>query len=151
MMSRHAVETRTHTRARARGPTKWECLVSEEDVQSPRNSFNYKSRRTRRPRVGASLECDVQSWRPSAPEESSRAKRNLRQLFLHPRAANEEPDKAVEPIFDLCPGHRAVASPAGPNDEADVCVMTHFLRNRLDNFEGTFAGTGKMRILSCPD
>ena len=83
--------------------------------------------------------------------EIIQAKLNLRQLFLHPRAANEEPDKVVEPIFDLCPGHRAVASPAGPNDEADLCVTTHFLRNLLDNFEGTFAGNGKMRILSCAD
>ena len=83
--------------------------------------------------------------------EITRAKRNLRQLFLRPRAANEEPDKVVEPIFDLCPGHRAVAPPAGPNDEADLCVTTHFLRNRLDNFEGTVAGNGKMRVLFCAD
>ena len=81
----------------------------------------------------------------------TRARRNLRQLFLHPRAANGEADKVVEPIFDLCPGHRAVAPPAGPNDEADLCVTTHFLRNLLDNFEGTFAGNGKKRVLFCPD
>ena len=78
----------------------------------------------------------------------TRARRNLRQLFLHPRAANGEADKVVEPIFDLCPGHRAVAPPAGPNDEADFCVMRHFLKNLSFNFEGTFAGNGKMRILS---
>jgi len=80
--------------------------------------------------------------------ESSRAKRNLRQFFLHPRAANEEPDKVVEQIFDSPPCHRAVAPPAGPNDEADLCVTTHFLRNLLDNFEGTVAGNGKKRILT---
>ena len=61
---------------------------------------------------------------------------------------NGEADKVVEPIFDLCPGHRAVAPPAGPNDEADLCVTTHFLRNLLDNFEGTVAGNGKKRILT---
>ena len=79
--------------------------------------------------------------------EIIQAKRNLRQLFLHPRAANGEADKVVEPIFDLCPGHRAVAPPAGPNDEADLCVTTHFLRNLLDNFEGTVAGNEKMRVV----
>ena len=94
----HAVETRAQN-ARARGSACWECLVSEEDMQTPRIVFNYKSGRTRCPRVGVSLECDVQSWHPSAPEESSRANRNLRQLFLHPRAANEEPDKVVKPDF----------------------------------------------------
>ena len=83
--------------------------------------------------------------------EIIQAKLNLRQLFLHPRAANEEPDKVVEPIFDLCPGHRAVAPPAGPNEVADLWAMTHFLRNRLDNFEGTVAGNGKMRVLFCAD
>ena len=62
--------------------------------------------------------------------EIIQAKLNLRQLFLHPRAANGEADKVVEPIFDLCPGHRAVAPPAGPNDEADLCVMRHFVKNR---------------------
>ena len=55
------------------------------------------------------------------------------------------------PIFDSPPGHRAVAPPAGPNDEADLCVTTHFLRNLLDNFDGTFAGNGKMRVLVCAD
>ena len=81
----------------------------------------------------------------------TRARRNLRQLFLHPRAANGDADKVVEPIFDLCPGHRAVAPPAGPNEVADLWAMTHFLRNRLDNFEGTVAGNGKMRVLFCAD
>ena len=104
----------------------------EEDVQSPLNSFNHKSKRKQFPRVGVSLECDVQSWHP---EESSRAKRSLRQLFLHPRAANGEADKVVEPIFDLCPGHRAVAPPAGPNDEADLCAMKQFLKNLSFFFE----------------
>ena len=61
------------------------------------------SRRTRCPRVGVSLECDVPSWHPSAPEESSRARRNLRQLFLHPRTANEEPDRMVKPEFWFMP------------------------------------------------
>ena len=95
----------------------------------PLNSFNYKSRRTRCPRVGVSLECDVQSWNPSASGGISRAKRNLRQLFLHPRAANEEPDKVERPILDSTPSHRAVAPPAGPNDEVDICVTRHFLKN----------------------
>ena len=40
------------------------------------------------------------------------------------------PTKLLRPIFDLCPRHRAVALPAGPNDEADLCVMKHFLKNR---------------------
>ena len=43
------------------------------------------------------------------------------------------------------------APPAGPNDEADLCVMKHFLKNRLHNFEGTVVGNGKMRILSSSD
>ena len=60
--------------------------------------------------------------------------------MTYPRAANEEPDKVVEPIFNSTPSRRAVAPPAGPNDEADLCVMRHFLRNRLDNFEVSFAG-----------
>ena len=61
------------------------------------------------------------------------------------------PTKLLRPIFysPLC--HRAVAPPAGPNDEADLCVTTHFLRNLLDNFEGTFAGNGKKRVLFCAD
>ena len=80
--------------------------------------------------------------------ESSRAKRNLRQFFLHPRAANEEPDKVERRIFDSPPCHRAIAPAAGPNDEADLCVMRHFLKNRFDNFEGTVAGNGKKRILT---
>ena len=83
--------------------------------------------------------------------ESSRAKRNLRQFFLHPRAANEEPDKVKRQVFDSPPCHRAVAPPAGPNDEADLCVMRHFLKNLSFNFEGTFAGNGEMRVLSCSD
>ena len=80
--------------------------------------------------------------------EIIQAKRNLRQLFLHPRAANDEPDKVERQIFESPPCHRAVALPAGPNDEADFCVMRHFLKNLSFNFEGTFAGNGKMRILS---
>ena len=43
------------------------------------------------------------------------------------------------------------APPAGPNDEADLCVMKHFLKNRLHNFEGTVVGNGKMRILISSD
>ena len=66
--------------------------------------------------------------------------------FSHPRAANEEPDKVERPILDSTPSHRAVAPPAGPNDEVDICVTRHFLRNLLDNFEGTIAGSGKMRV-----
>ena len=61
------------------------------------------------------------------------------------------PTKLLRPIFDSTPSHRAVAPPAGPNDEADLCVTTHFLRNLLDNFEGTFAGNGKKRVLFCAD
>ena len=98
----HAVETRAQN-ARAHGPAYWECLVSEEGMQPPWIVFNYKSKRTRCPRVGVSLECDVPSWHPSAPEESSRARRNLRQLFLHPRTANEEPDRMVKPEFWFMP------------------------------------------------
>lgn len=71
----------------------WPDVVEMSGVRggraTPLNSFNYKSKRTRCPRVGVSLECDVQSWHPSAPEESSRARRNLRQLFLHPRTARQ--------------------------------------------------------------
>ena len=44
----------------------WERLASEEDVQPSQNSFNHKSKRTRCPCVGVSLECVVQSWHPSA-------------------------------------------------------------------------------------
>ena len=88
----HAVETRAQN-VRARGSACWECLVSEENMQTPGITLIINRGRTRCPRVGVSLECDVQLWHPSAPEESSRAKRNLRQLFLHSRAANEEPFK----------------------------------------------------------
>ena len=45
--------------------------------------------------------------------ESSRASHNLRQFFLHPRTAIEEPDKVVERICDSCPRHRAVRAPRG--------------------------------------
>ena len=138
----HAVETRAQN-ARARGSAYWACLVSEEDMQTPRIVFNYKSGRTRCPRVGVSLECDVQSWHPSAPEESSRARRNLRQLFLHPRAANEEPDKVERQIFDSTPSHRAVAPAAGPNDEADLGVMRHFLKNLSLTLKVRSRATGK--------
>ena len=65
LLSVHAVETRTQN-ARARGPAYWERLASEEDVQPSQNSFNHKSKRTRCPCVGVSLECVVQSWHPSA-------------------------------------------------------------------------------------
>jgi len=62
------------------------------------------------------------------------------------------PTKLSSPIFDSPPRHREVVSPAGPNDEAHLCVMRHFEKKiGLDNFEGTFAGSGKMRILSCSD
>ena len=64
LLSVHAVETRTQN-ARARGPAYWERLASEEDVQPSQNSFNHKSKRTRCPRVGVSLECDVPWWHPS--------------------------------------------------------------------------------------
>ena len=67
-------------------------------------------------------------------------------LFLHPRAANEEPDKVKRQVFDSPPCHRAVAPPAGPNDEADLCVMRHKLKNLSFNSEGTFAGNGKKRF-----
>ena len=102
MLLAHAVETRAQN-ARAHGPAYWECLVSEEGMQPPWIVFSYKSRRTRCPRVGVSLECDVPSWHPSASEEITRARRNLRQLFLHPRAANEEPDKVAETDFWFTP------------------------------------------------
>ena len=129
----------------------WPDVVEMSGVRggraTPLNSFNYKSKRTRCPRVGVSLECDVQSWHPSAPEESSRARRNLRQLFLHPR----QPDKVLRQIFDSPPRHRAVALPAGPNDEADLCVMKQFLKNLSWNFEGTFAVNGKLGFISCSD
>ena len=98
-----------------------------------------------------SLECDVQSWHPSASGGITRARRNLRQLFLHPRAANGEPDKVERQMFDSTPCHRAVAPPAGPNDEADLCVMRHKLKNLSFNSEGTFAGNGKRRVLFCAD
>ena len=115
-------------------------------MQSPLNSFNHKSKCTRCLRVGVSLECDVQSWHPSASGGITRARRNLRQLFLHPRAANGEADKVERQMFDSTPCHRAVAPPAGPNDEADLCVMRHKLKNLSFNSEGTFAGNGKKRF-----
>ncbi len=40
-----------------------------------------------------------------------------------------QPDKVLRQIFDSPPRHRAVALPAGPNDEADLCVMKQFLKN----------------------
>ena len=56
----------------------------------------------------------------ASPGAFRHKRRNLRQLFLHPRAANEEPTKLLRQIFDSPPCHRAVAPPAGPNDEADL-------------------------------
>ena len=75
--------------------------------------------------------------------EITRAKRNLRQLFLHPRAANEEPDKVERQIFDSTPSHRAVAPAAGPNDEADLGVMRHFLKNLSLTLKVRSRATGK--------
>ena len=65
-------------------------------------------------------------------------------FFTSSGRANQEPDKVERQIFDSPPSHRAVALPAGPNEVADLWAMRHFLRNRLDNFEASFAtATGK--------
>ena len=53
---------------------------------------------------------------------------------FHPRAANEEPDKVERPILDSTLAIEQ-SRPAGPNDEVDICVTRHFLRNLLDNLK----------------
>ena len=86
MLSVHAVETRTQN-ARARGPAYWECLASEEDVQPSLNSFNHKSKRTRCPRVGVSLESLCAEPRPMAKTFFARgAKRHLYRVLEKTRA-----------------------------------------------------------------
>ena len=95
----HAVETRAQN-ARARGPAYWERLASEEDVQPSQNSFNHKSKRTRCPCVGVSLECVVQSWHPSALGGILERGATFDSFCnILGQLTNGEADKVVEPIF----------------------------------------------------
>ena len=126
----HAVETRAQN-ARARGSACWERLASEEDVQPSQNSFNHKSKRTRCPRVGVSLECDVPWWHPSVSGGISYSEAQLSTAFFYILGQlTRRPTKLLRPIFDSPPRHRAVAPPAGPNEVADLWAMTQFLKNR---------------------
>ena len=128
-------------RARALGPAYWECLVSEEDMRTPWISFIYKMRSIQRRCVGVSLECDVQSWHPSASEKITRARLNLWQLFLHRRAANDEADRVVGIVFfirDLA--IEQSAPPAGPDVVAILCVMNRFFETRSEELWSEFRG-----------
>ena len=101
----HAVETRAQN-ARARGSACWECLVSEEDMQTSWIVRRYliTNRGVHDVHASASpLSAMSHGGTRASPGAFHIARHNFRQLFLHSRATNEEADKVVATDFWFTP------------------------------------------------
>ena len=82
--------------------------------------------------------------------EISRASLDLRQIFLHPRTAIEEPDKVVGTEFRFTPS--PLSSPRASRGQTRWRIFApskRFFKFRPNNFEARFEGNGKTRVLFC--
>jgi len=103
--------------------------------------MNRPFRKARNLLIGQRTRTRAHSWR----HYSSEAQPSTAFFYILGQLTGR-PTKLKDRFFDSPPRHRAVALPAGPNDEADLCVMKQFLKNLSFKFQGTFAGNGKTRV-----
>ena len=77
--------------------------------------------------------------------EITRASLDLRQIFLHPRTAIEEPDKIVKPDFRFTPSPSS--SSRARTDGGSLRQQNEFSKSGLTTFKARFEGNGKTRVL----